>query len=228
VAIHLAAAFARRGSAVLIDADPVFGDVAQALGAPTGDDAGPAHTFADAASLGEDLGPEQLKGALWRHASDVDVLLPPSPEEAVRLGPDELRLVTDAAAGLADVVILHLPRALGPMTLAGAEAADRLLEVLTLDVVSFRATSRALEAFAPLHVEGRVAFLVNKAARSEVTAADVSRVFGGSPLATFPLDRAVRSAHERARLVPARSRMARRFDRLADTLSSPVVDEIAS
>ena len=163
VATHLAAAFARRGSAILIDADPVFGDVAQALGAPAGEDAEPVHTFADAASLGDDLGPEQLKGALWRHASEVDVLLPPAPEEAARLGPEELRLVMDAAAQSADVVVVHLPRALSPLTIGGAEYAGRLLEIVTLDVVSFRATSRAMEAFSPLHLEGRVAFVVNKA-----------------------------------------------------------------
>ena len=46
--------------------------------------------------------------------ASVDVLLPPSPEEAARLGPDELRLVTDAAAGIADTVVVHLPRALDP------------------------------------------------------------------------------------------------------------------
>ncbi|MGH2679604.1 MAG: AAA family ATPase [Actinomycetota bacterium] len=228
VATHLAAAFARRSSVVLIDADPVFGDVAQMLGAPAGEDAEPMHTFADAASLGDDLGPEQLRGALWRHGSEVDVLLPPSPEEAARLGPDELRLVTDAATETAEVVILHLPRALGPMTLAGAEAADRLLEVLTLDVVSFRASSRAMEAFAPLHLEGRAAFVVNRAARSEVTPDDVRRVFGEPAIAVFPLDRAIRSAQERGRLLPAKGRMARRFDRLADTLSEPVVEEMAS
>jgi Flp pilus assembly CpaE family ATPase len=228
VATHLAAAFARRGSAVLIDADPVFGDVAQALGAPAGDDAEPTHTFADAASLGEDLGPEQFRSALWRHGSDVDVLLPPPPEEAARLGPDELRLVTDAAAGIADVVILHLPRTLGPMMLAGGETADRLLEVLTLDVASFRAASRALEACSPLHLEGRVAFVVNKAARSEITPGDVGRVFGEPALAVFPSDRAVRSAQERNRLLPTKGRMARRFDRLADALSAPVVEEMGS
>jgi Flp pilus assembly CpaE family ATPase len=228
VATHLAAAFARRGSAVLIDADPVFGDVAQALGAPAGDDAEPVHTFADAAALGEDLGPEQLKGALWRHASEVDVLLPPPPEEAALLGPAELRTVTDAAAGIADAVILHLPRALDPMTLAGAETADRLLEVLTLDVVSFRASSRAMQAFAPVHLEGRVAFVVNRSARSEITPGDVSRVFGEPALAVLPADRAVRSAQGRGRLLPARGRMARRFDRLAASLSAPVVEDVAS
>jgi Flp pilus assembly CpaE family ATPase len=228
VATHLAAAFARRGSAVLLDADPVFGDVAQALGAPAGDDAEPVHTFADAASLGEDLGPEQLKGALWRHTSEVDVLLPPSPEEAARLGPADLRLVTDAAAGIADAVVLHLPRALAPMTLAGAETADRLLEVLTLDVVSFRATSRAMEAFSPLHLDGRVAFVVNRAVRSEITPGDVRRVFGEPALAVLPLDRAVRSSQERGRLSPARGRMARRFDRLAAALTERDVEEMAS
>ena len=228
VATHLAAAFARRGSAILIDADPVFGDVAQALGAPTGDDAERVHTFADAASLGEDLGPEQLKGALWRHASDVDVLLPPSPEEAARLGPEELRLVTDVAAQSADVVVIHLPRALSQMTITGAEHAARLLEVLTLDVMSFRATSRAIEAFSPLHLEGRVAFVVNRAARSEVTPGDVRRVFGEPALAVLPQDRAVRSAQERGRLLPERGRMARRFDRLAVALTESAVAEMAS
>ena len=228
VATHLAAALARRGSAILIDADPVFGDVAQALGAPAGDDAEPIHTFADAAALGDDLGPEQLRNALWGHESGVDVLLPPPPEEAARLGPDELAIVTDAAAGAADVVVLHLPRALGPMTLAAAETADRLIEVLTLDVVSFRASSRVLEACAPLHLEGRVGFVVNKAARSEVTAGDVQRVFGEPALATFAFDRAVRSAQERNRLLPAKGRMARRFDRLAETLAAPALDEMAS
>ena len=227
VATHLAAAFARRGSAILIDADPVFGDVAQALGAPAGDDAEPVHTFADAASLGEELGPEQLRGALWRHASDVDVLLPPSPEEAARLGSDELRLVTEAAAGIADVVVIHLPRALGAMTLGAAETSDRLLEVLTLDVVSFRATSRAMEAFSPLHLEGRVAFVVNRAARSEITPGDVRRVFGEPALAVLPMDRAVPSAQDKGRLLPARGRMARRFDRLAVSLTEHV-EEMAS
>jgi Flp pilus assembly CpaE family ATPase len=228
VATHLAAAFARRGSAILIDADPVFGDVAQALGAPAGDDATPVHTFADAASLGDELGPEQLRGALWRHASDVDVLLPPSPEVAARLGPDELRLVTDAAAGIADTIVVHLPRALDPMTIAAAEVADRLLEVLTLDVVSFRATSRAIEAFSPLHLEGRVSFVVNRASRSEITPGDVRRVFGERALAVLPMDRAVRSAQEQGRLLPGKGRMARRFDRLAATLTERDVEEMAS
>ena len=134
----------------------------------------------------------------------------------------------DAAAQSADVVVVHLPRALSPMTIAGAEHAGRLLEVLTLDVVSFRATSRAMEAFSPLHLEGRVAFVVNRAARSEVTPGDVRRVFGETALAVLPQDRALRSAQERGRLLPERGRMARRFDRLAVALAEGDVEEMAS
>jgi Flp pilus assembly CpaE family ATPase len=219
VSTHLAAAFARRGPAILIEADPVFGDVAHALGAPTDDDGQPVHTFADAVSLGEDLGPEQLRAALWRHASDVEVLLPPPPEEAMRLGEADLLLVVEAAASAADATVLHLPRAMGPMTLAGIRAADRMIEVLTLDVMSFRAATRAGEAFSQLELRGGVAHVVNKAARSEITPGDVRRVFGEPALAVFPWDRSVRAARERRRLLPGTGRMARRFDRLVTALA---------
>jgi Flp pilus assembly CpaE family ATPase len=228
VATHLAAAFARRGSAILIDADPVFGDVAHAMAAPDGDDDDPVHTFADVASLGEDLEPEQLRGALWQHASDVAVLLPPAPEEAVRLGADALRPVVEAAAGGSDAVVLHLPRALGTITLAAVEAADRIVEVLTLDVGSFRAATRAREAFPPITPGERVSYVVNKAARSEITPGDVFRVFGVPALGVFPFERSVRAAQERGRLLPAKGRMARRFDRLASALSEPPAKEEAS
>ena len=137
--------------------------------------------------------------------------------------------MTETAAGIADAVVVHVPRSLGPMTTAAAEAADRLLEVLTLDVVSFRATSRALEAFAPLHLEGRVSFVVNKAARSEITPGDVRRVFGEPALVVLPPDRAVRAAQDKGRLLPARGRMGRRFDRVAAALTeSDVEEEVAS
>ena len=135
VATHLAAALARRGSAILIDADPIFGDVAQALGAPVeGNEQEPIHTLADVVALGDDLGPEQLRGALWHHVDDLEVLLPPAPEEAAAIGPDDLERVVGAASGAADAVVVHLPRATGSLTAACATSADHVLEVLALDV----------------------------------------------------------------------------------------------
>jgi Flp pilus assembly CpaE family ATPase len=226
VATHLAAALAHRGSAILVDADPVFGDVATALDAPVlaagraegASDGPPVHTLADALALGDDLGPEELRGALWSHASGVDVLLPPAPEEGREVGREGFRRVLHAASAAGDAVVVHLPRDLGPATTACVEAADRLIEVVMLDVESFRAASRAVEALAPLGVEDRLAFLVNRAARSEISPGDVQRVFGRPAIAVIPSDRSVRAATRRGRLLPPRSRIARRFDRLAEAL----------
>jgi Flp pilus assembly CpaE family ATPase len=220
VATHLAAALARRGSTILLDADPVFGDVALSLGAPAAeaDDGRPAHTLADVVALGEDAGPDEVRGALWQHASGVGILLPPSPEEAVRLGAEALGGVLGAVTGAADAVVMHLPREVGPVTSSLAAAADRLLEVLTLDVATFHAASRAVEAFAPLHLGDRLAFVVNRAARSEVVPGDVERVFGTPATVVIPFDRAARAAGERGRLCPPKGRIARRFDRLAEAL----------
>lgn len=217
VATHLAAALARRGSAILLDLDPVSADVAHALDVPASDGDEPLHSMSDAAALREELGSAQLRAALWRHASGVDVLAPPAPDEAVAFGPTELEPVVEAAAAAADAVVLHLPRGLGPITTGVAARADRLLEVVTLDVAAFRAASRALEAFSSLQLDD-VGLVVNKAARAEVTVGDVQRVFGRPPVAVVPSDRSVRAATERGRLVRARSRIARRFDRLAEAL----------
>jgi Flp pilus assembly CpaE family ATPase len=181
----------------------------------------PLHTLAEAVALGEDLGPGQLRTALWEHASGVHLFLPPAPEEAVGLGAAELEPVIEASCGAVDAVVLHLPRGLDAITSACATRADRLLEILTLDVGSFRGASRVLEGLAPLHLEDRLELVVNKAERSEITVGDVDRVFGRPPIAVFPSERSVRAAHERGRLAPARSRMARRFDRLAVLIAPP-------
>ena len=217
VATHLAAALARRGEAILLDLDPVFADVAHALGAAAPEGA-PPHTLADVVHLGEELGPEQLRSALWSHGSGVRTLLPPSPEDAVRVGAEQLEPLLDAASGAADAVVLHLPRALDGITTAGARRSDRLLEVLTLDVASFRAGTRTVEALAPLQLGDRLEFLVNKASRSEIAPGDVTRVFGRPPTAVVPLDRSARVALERGRGPVGKTRSARRFDRLATSL----------
>jgi Flp pilus assembly CpaE family ATPase len=219
VSTGLAAALARRGSVILLDADPVFADVARVLASPPIDevDAAPVHTLADVVALGDDLGADELRGALWRHDSGVEVVLPPAPEQAASIGATEVGRVLDAAAGAADAVVVHLPRALGAVTSACASVADRVIEVVTLDVASFRAASRTVEALAPLHLGDRLAFVVNRAVRSEITSTDVQRVFGTPAAAVLPVERGVRSAQDRGQL-PTRGRLARRFDRLAQAL----------
>ena len=222
VATHLAAAFARRAAdCVLIDADPLYGDVASALGAPSED----VHTMADLLPLGAEVSAEHLAEALWSHADGFRALLPPSPEEAGSVRADDLRAVARAAASSADVVVVHLPRALDALARVGIEDADRVIEVLSLDVLSFRAATRALDALWEGAPHDRVGFVVNRAARGEITARDVTRVFDVEPLATLPLDRAVQRAQDHGRLLPARGRMGRAFDRLAARLVEPPTTE---
>ncbi len=79
VATHLARAFARRGEAtVLIDADPVYGEVGAAVGAPDED----VHTLADLVPLGAELTPAHLDETFWTHPEAFRVLLSPPAAEA--------------------------------------------------------------------------------------------------------------------------------------------------
>jgi len=225
VASHLAAAFVRRErTCVLVDADPVYADLTQALGAP--DDA---RTLGELSTLGDELSPSHLEEVVWRHQAGFDVVLAPR-ESSLELPSDLLLRVVDAAATGADVVVAHLPRSLDAGTRAVVASADRLLEVLSLDVLSFRAATRALEAFSPLALEGRVGFVVNRAARNEITPGDVQRVFEMAPLGVVPLDGGVPRAQDHGRLLPPKGRVARAFDRLAERIleEMPTVQELAS
>jgi pilus assembly protein CpaE len=219
VATHLAAAVVRRDlDCVVLDADPLYGDVAAALGAPTQE----VHTVTDLLPLVDELSDEHLAEALWTHPSGMRLLLPPAPEQAAAVRAEDLRSLTAAAATACDVVILHLPRALDPLGRAAVAEADRVIEVLSLDVLSFRATTRALEALLPIGAGDRIGFVVNRSMRSEITPADVHRVFGVDPLAQVPFDRGVARAQDHGRLMPSRGRLARAFDRLAAEVMRPV------
>jgi pilus assembly protein CpaE len=220
VATHLAAAFARRGRAcVLVDLDPLFGDVAAALGAPL--EPAP-RTIADVLPGVEEAGPGQVERALWAHPAGFRALLAPGPEEAERLGASEVRALLPAVTATADVVLLHLPRALDGAARAALEAADRVLLVLSLDVLAFRAADRVLAVLEELGVADRVGFVVNRAARAEVAPADVEPALGRPPLAVVPRDPAVPAAQDHGRLLPMRGRTGRAFLRLARTLEEVI------
>ena len=220
VATHLAAACVRQDrDTVVLDADPLYGDVAAAVGAPAEE----VHTVADLLPLGTELDHEHLSEALWTHDAGFRVLLPPAPEQAAAVRAEDLGTVIGVAASSSDVVVVHLPRGLDGLARAGIASADRVIEVLSLDVLSFRAASRALEALDPFTDGDRLGFVVNRATRSEIAPADVIRVFGVEPLAVVPFDRSVTRAQDHGRLLPGRGRMARVFDRLATRVLEPSV-----
>jgi len=218
VATHLTRSFARRGRAsLLIDVDPMFGEVSAALGVP--DDV---HTVGDLLPLIGELAPVHLDEASWTHPEGFRVLLAPPTAGPEPLDANAVRRIVEVSASAVDAVVLHLGRALDAVTLAAIASCDRLVEVVSLDVLSFRSARRAVELVEPLHVDERVGFVVNRAKRSEITPRDVERVFGSEPLAVVSVDRSVPRAQDHGQLVSPRGRTGRAFDRLAARLEEPV------
>jgi Flp pilus assembly CpaE family ATPase len=203
VATHLAAALARTGSrTAIVDLDLCFDDLSAALGAD--DDA---RTVTDLAPLAAE---GSFAEALWEHPAGFRAVFAATTGEEAELR--DIQAVVTGLAAEEEVVVLHLPRAPDDITRWAFGFADRVVEVLSLDVLSFRAATRALAAFGD---DERVGFVVNRSARAEITPADVERVFGREPLAIVPSDRGVPSAQDHGRLLPRRGRAGRAFDRLA-------------
>jgi pilus assembly protein CpaE len=217
VAAQLAQAFARRGLAcLLLECDPTYTDLTQALGFADAD----VRSMGDLAAAGVELGVEHLEGVRVRHDAGFDVVLGPTQGDGMAAGDEVVRTLLGLAAASAEVVVLHLPRELSPTARWCLDQADRIVEVLTLDVLSFRATSRALEALSPLSLRPRIAFVVNRAARSEITPGDVRRVFDDDPLGVIPADASVPRLQDHGKLAPARGRIGRAFERLAERLAA--------
>jgi pilus assembly protein CpaE len=211
LATHLAAGFARRDQrCVLVDLDLGSADVGPALGAPI---EGSLRTIADAVPMGDELTPRHLDDLLWDHPDGFRVLLAPGDvHQGERIATQDVGPVLEAVRETADIVVLLVARGLDEPARLAFRLADLVLMVLQLDVMSFRAAKRAVEATA---IQDRCSFVVNRAARREISPDDVERVFGREPIAVIPSDRRVPAAQDRGRLLPARSRAGRSVDRLA-------------
>jgi Flp pilus assembly CpaE family ATPase len=208
IATHVAAAFARRGrDCVLVDIDPAFDDVGAALSVPADE---PVPTIEDlVATSDEPVGGHHRP---WTHPAGFRVI--PGAVEPGRgaLDPADVVAAVDSVARASQVVVCHVPRAVTELTRAVLARADVVIVVLTLEVASFRAAKRVVEA---LDLDERCRYVVNKATRADVSVADVERVFGRSSLAVIPAAAAVRAAQDRGQLLAPRGRIARAIDRIA-------------
>jgi len=218
VATHLAQAFDRAGhSCVTLDLDLTYADLSHALGAD-----GSSRSMADLAPVRDELTWEHVEGVLWKGA----VLAPPT-DALEAVDQRVVRSIVETAAAHADVVVLHLARGLDLFTRWGLAESDRVLEVLSLDVLSFRASSRLRELLEDVEGDERWGYVVNRAARGEITPGDVRRVFEVEPLAVIAHDPGVARAQDHGHLLAPRGRVGRTFARLARSLVPPAAEVAA-
>jgi Flp pilus assembly CpaE family ATPase len=217
---HLAAAMAARGErTVVADLDAQFADLTVALGVPHEEEV---RTIADLVEVADELAPDHLEDVLYAHPRGFSALLGPLEHGNVKQVPPGLYPGCLALlAGSFDVVLALVPRAIDPLAKAAIRMADEVLLVVTLDLFALFGARRALAALQMNDPPGRCRVVVNRAARSEVTVADVERILGIRPSAVLRFDPAVRRAQDRGELLPARARrVGRAVDALAKALLS--------
>jgi Flp pilus assembly CpaE family ATPase len=222
VATHLARAVAELGrSTVILDVDPYGGDVETALGIPAGADG--LHPVSALVEVVDEITPAAFADALFRHPSGFGVVTAAPPDAEAPADGSVERLI-DLAAAASDAVILHTGRGLDPITRRCLSSADVILEVLSLDVLAFRAAVRSSARLAKESLDARTWFIVDRAARGEVVPADVERVFGRPAHAVIPADASVPRLQDHGRLLSARSRAARAVARLAGAVMADADD----
>jgi pilus assembly protein CpaE len=214
---HLAAAMAGRGErTVVADLDAEFADLTVALGV-SGEEA---RTIADLVDVADELAPDHLEEVLYAHPRGFSALLGPGHHDNITSIPPGLYPGCIALlAGSFDIVLVLVPRALDTLAQAAVRMADDVLLVVTLDLFALFGARRALAALQMDDPPGRCRVVVNRAARSDVTAGDVERILGIRPSAVVRFDPAVRRAQDRGELLPTRAgRVGRDIDALARAL----------
>jgi Flp pilus assembly CpaE family ATPase len=207
VASHLAAAFADRGErCALVDLDASFADLTIALGIDR-----QVRTVADLVPVTDELGPDHVEDALYRHPRGFSVLL--SPGEPIKQEPPQAGLYTAAIALLAGayrVVVVHVPRGLDGLTRATIAIADLVVLVVSPDLFSLHATRRATRALGLAEQPDRCRVVLNPFVRNEIGRKDVERVLGMAPFGSVRFDSAVARAQAQGRLLSPRARRAGR------------------
>jgi pilus assembly protein CpaE len=219
LATHLAAAMADLGErTVLVDLDTEFADLTVALGIAQSPEV---RTVAHLVEVADELAPDHLEDVLFTHPRGFSVLLGPTDDARLAAVPPALYPASIALlAGSFDVVVALVPRASDQAAKAVLGMADLVLLVLMLDLFSIYGARRAVTGLRLNEPEGKCRIVVNRAARSDLTVADVESILGIRPSSVIRFDRAVRRAQDRGELLSPRARrVGRDVVRLAASLA---------
>jgi pilus assembly protein CpaE len=181
--------------------DREFADLTVALNASGGD----VRTIQGLLPVLDELSPDLVESALFRHPRDFSVLLGPA-DHAEAVPPGLYVACAALLAGSFDCVLMHLPHALDDLTRRALALADEVLLVGDVDAMSLYGARRLLRALegggAPCHL------VLNRRTRDRVREKDVERLLGVGPLASIRFDAAVQAAQSNGELLSPRSRKA--------------------
>jgi pilus assembly protein CpaE len=221
VAINVAVALAKRTiqPVVLVDADLQFGDVALML------QLAPVHTIAEAVQAGDRLDGTMLENLLLRHeASGLLILAAPTePSSADRIGRADLARVINVLRERCAYIVIDTSANFAEITLAALEAADDILVLAGLDVMSLKSARVGMQTMRALDIPfSSVKFVLNRAnTRVGLSEADAERAVQLKVDAALPSDILVAESVNRG--VPVvisspRSKFAKSIDELASGL----------
>jgi pilus assembly protein CpaE len=221
---NLAVALVAQGStAVVVDVDLQFGDVALALGLA------PEKTIYDLVTSSGALDDEKLDAFLAVHESGVRVLVAPTrPDQASAITAEFLREVYAVLRSTYDYVVVDTPPGFTPEVIASIDTASDIVMVGMLDSLSLKNTKLGLETLdlMGVDVDRQVKLVLNRAdSRVGITRDDVTEIVGRSPDVMVPSHRDIARLVNEGRAVVAaspRSEAAKAFAGLARGYARPV------
>lgn len=203
VGIHLALAAAGAGrSTCLVDFDLQAGDVRGLFDLP------PRRSVSDLVDVAAEASGTQLREALYRHESGLQMLLAPEEgERAEEIGAAQARGLVGALKFAFEVVVIDLGSLVSEASAVAVELADEAIVVTTPDVPSLRAANRLIGLWKRLQVrdESNAFTLLNRASRRSEVQPELARRILTLPLleTAIPADfRALETAVNTA--VPSR------------------------
>jgi pilus assembly protein CpaE len=225
VAVNLAVALAQRSPrpVVLVDADLQFGDVALMLQLQ------PQHTIAEAVAAGDRLDSDLLASLMLTHEPSNLLILaaPTEPGPADHIGKADLARVLAVLRSECSHIVVDTSSNFGEITLAALQAADDILVVAGLDVMSLKSAKVGLETMRVLGVPySRIKFVLNRAnTQVGLNTSDAERALQLKVDVALPSELGVAASVNKG--IPVvlgapKSKFARGIEDLAAKLAQPV------
>lgn len=187
IATNLATAFVTRsaGTAVLVDTDTIFGDVAMMMDVPA------EASLVEAADRVSELDRETVSRYLVRHPSGLHILPAPfDPTDWRNVSPDAVGRVLTLLAQTHDFVVVDTPPTFTDLVAVALEKATVVLLITSLDITAVKGTTSALKLLdSSMLRQDRIKLIVNDATGvSSLVESDVSRVLGRDVFWSIPYD----------------------------------------